>query len=426
MSKDAAVAPIPSSLQGDIRMTFFPSARRVPGAGTLFRVLSAISIAALPTIAQTAMPGCTIDPASPAIGADVPETYFGPAPSSVQKELVGPLQLLTAGKLDTRAATIILPLYKGKVRSTNQTVWYVLTDTTDRDNAAALGLNFSAKLFYSAVSNNAVRTATLQRDNTLIFDAGTVDFSSDHSVTPAGAPNFFPPSAFSPGSVGDANYSPLVRITNAGGHIYNAPIIAMGDDIQNFLGLDGKPNYKRVHDKVVAINASRTNDFASTVTLALTTGFSFAKPVLYLSLEASSPLPAALEAATFAPGLRDIDLGNDDSAFSAVERLFLTTNGPTGCDNPQRQGLNSALSDGRGPLNVLGGIPTVATDYSPLWDVNVGEWTQQAIQKGWRSRVIEEFQILALVDAGAITAPGGGKYGSGGFIVNCPIVFRFK
>jgi len=175
----------------------------------------------------------------------------------------------------------------------------------------------------------------------------------------------------------------------------------------------------------VSVNISRTNDFASTVTLALTTGFSFAKPVLYLSTEASVETTAALEGATLAPGLQDIATGHDDSAFSAIERLFLTINGPTGCDNPQRQGLFSALTDGRGPLNVLGGIPTVATDYSPIWDVNVGEWTQRAIDRGWRSRVIDEFQVLALVEAGAITGPGGAPYGSGGFVVNCPIVFRF-
>ena len=33
---------------------------------------------------------------------------------------------------------------------------------------------------------------------------------------------------------------------------------------------------------------------------------------------------------------------------------------PTGKDNPQRQGFNSALTDGLSPLNVLGGIPTIA------------------------------------------------------------------
>jgi len=399
----------------------FLSARRTAWRMAL---LSIGAVAAL-SAQTTGGAGCGFGAANAATGADVPATYFGPAPSTVQKELVGPLQLLTAGKLDERAATITLPLYKGKVRQGNQTVWYILTDTTDRENAAALGLNFSAKLFYAAVSSRAVRTATLQSDNTLLFDAGTVDFSPDHVVTPGPDARPFPPAEAKAGSVGDSNYSPLVRITNAGGHIYNAPIIAMGDNVQDFVDASGKPNRKFVHDKVVSISISRTNDFASTVTLGLTTGFSFAKPVLYLSTEASIEVSAALEGATLAPGLQDIEVGHDDSAFSAIERLFLTVNGPTGCDNPQRQGLFSALTDGRGPLNVLGGIPTVATDYSPLWDVNVGEWTQEAIARSWRSRVIDEFQILALVEAGAITGPGGAKYGSGGFIVNCPIVFRF-
>jgi hypothetical protein len=392
------------------------------------RYTAALLAASMTTLASAQIAGsagCAFGPGNAATGADVPATYFGPAPSTVQKELVGPLQLLTAGKLDAKAATLTLPLYKGKVRQGNQTVWYILTDTTDRDNAAALGLNFSAKLFYAAVSSRAVRTATLQKDGTLLFDAGTVDFSPEHNVTPGPASAPFPPSIAKAGSVGDFNYSPLVRITNAGGHIYNAPIIAMGDNIQDFADAAGKPNYKFVHDKVVSISINPADPFGGTVTMGLTTGFSFAKPVLYLSTEASVELSAALEGATLAPGLQDIEVGHDDSAFSAIERLFLTINGPTGCDNPQRQGLFSALTDGRGPLNVLGGIPTVATDYSPLWDVNVGEWTQQAIDKGWRSRVIEEFQVLSLVEAGAITGPGGAKYGSAGFIVNCPIVFRF-
>jgi hypothetical protein len=108
------------------------------------------------------------------------------------------------------------------------------------------------------------------------------------------------------------------------------------------------------------------------------------------------------------------------------QRIFITANGPTGEGNPQRQGLSSALlAEGRGPLNVLGGIPTVATDYSPLWDINLGEWTDEAIANGYRSRVIEEFQILGLVEQGWITGPAGAEYGSIGVIVNCPIVWRF-
>ena len=62
-----------------------------------------------------------------------------------------------------------------------------------------------------------------------------------------------------------------------------------------------------------------------------------------------------------------IATGHNDSAFSAVERIFAFINGPTGKDNPQRQGFNSALTDGLLPLNVLGGIPTIATDYGPMW-----------------------------------------------------------
>jgi hypothetical protein len=396
-----------------------------PANRTVQKIGLLAALACLSAIAQTPSgPGCQAGTASPAVGADVPETYFGPAPSTVHKELVGPLQLLTAGQLDRRAATITLPLYRGRVRQGDRTVWYILTDTTDRGNAEALGLNFAPKLFYSAVSSRSVRTGTLQRDNTLEFEAGTVDFSPELALTPSPGPNPFPPAVAKPGSVGDANYSPLVRITNAGGHIYNAPMIAMGDNVQEFM-VNGRPNKALVHDKVVSISINPENPFASTVTLALTTGFSFAKPVLYLSTEASQETPAALEGATLAPGLQDIDLGNDDSAFSAVERIFITINGPRGCDNPQRQGIESALVDGRGPLNVLGGIPTVATDYSPLWDANVGVWTDLAIQRAWRSRVIDEFQILSLVEAGAITGPGGAKYGSAGFIVNCPIVFRF-
>jgi hypothetical protein len=64
-----------------------------------------------------------------------------------------------------------------------------------------------------------------------------------------------------------------------------------------------------------------------------------------------------------------IRLGKDDS--------FSSPNGPQdgGCANPQRQGLSADLLDGFRPNNVLGGIPTLATDYSPFWDAQLFEWT---------------------------------------------------
>lgn len=54
-----------------------------------------------------------VRPAPPSIGADVPLAYFGPAPSSVDKRLVGPVQLLLAGTIDEDMGTISLPLYTG-------------------------------------------------------------------------------------------------------------------------------------------------------------------------------------------------------------------------------------------------------------------------------------------------------------------------
>ena len=356
-----------------------------------------------------------VAPAPPSIGADIPLTYFGPAPSDVQKELIGPYQLLKSGSVDLDAGTITLPLYKGKVRdgpTDFQTVWYILTDTTDKGNAEALGINHSPKLSYSEIGN-AVRYAKLHENAELVFARGMVDFAPERSITA----DSFPPEAFQPGSVGDEHYTPLVLITNAGRHIYNAPVIAMGEDIA---ACDGDPDYAKVHDKVVDICPDN-----GTVTIELTPGFSFARPVLYISTDSNHPLAATLEGATWAPALDDIDVGRDDSVFSAVERIFVMANGPTGGENPQRQGLNSAIIDGRSPLNVLGGIPTIATDYSPLWDVNLGFWTEEAIDKGYTSRVSEEFQILGLVEQGWITGPEGGPFGSTGIVVNCPIVFRF-
>ena len=358
-----------------------------------------------------------IAPSPPSIGADVPLTYFGPPPSSVQKELVGPLQLLRSGTINMYDSTITLPLYQGHVRGSGERVWYILTDTTDKGNADALGLNWSPKLAYSAPG---ARVATLLPNSTLEFQSGTVDFSPEHMVTQGNSSNLFPPSEAQPGAIGDKDYSPLVLVENSGGNIYNAPIVAFGANASDINFCDGNPDYSLVHDKVVRICPSE-----GTVTIKLTSGFSFARPVLYLSTEASVPLAAALENATLAPKLASITTGHDDSAFSTVERLFLFANGPTGKGNPQRQGLNSALMGEGSPLNVLGGIPTIATDYSPLWDLNLGVWTQEAIDNGYRSRLIDEFTILGFVEEGWITGPGGAEYGSVGMVVNCPIVFRF-
>jgi hypothetical protein len=393
-----------------------------PGHGSTASIrigTAAFAAAALIAGATAPLAQEDINPAPAAIGADVPATYFGPQPSSVQRELVGEHQILKSGKVDLQKGTITLPLYEGVMKS-GQIVWYIVTDTDDKGNAEQLGLNYSPKLTYADVGR-AVRKATLDRNFKLIFEVGTVDFSQKRSIVAGDAPNFFPPKQFQPGSVGDKDYTPLVKITNAGGHIYNAPVVAYdvaAERLNQFC--DGNPDYSIIHDKVLKICPRD-----KTVTMQLTTGFSFAKPVLYLSTDTSTPLTATAEGATYAPGLEDIQGSGDDSLFSPVERIFVFVNGHTGKDNPQRQGLNSALSDGASPLNILGGIPTVATDYSPIWDINPAVWTQRAIELGYRSRMTEEFAILGMVQKGWITGLNGQRFGGVGFIVNCPIVYRF-
>ena len=367
--------------------------------------------------------GCNVFPPSAAIGTGVNPSYFGPPPSQANQSLVGPVQLLRSGAVNFEDGTITLPLYKGYMKSGAKgagakAVWYVLTDTNDPQAATALGLNFSQKLSFSATG---ARTGNLDASGAIVFDRGTVDFRPERSVVPglAGVP--FPPATAQPGSIGDRNYSPLVRILNAGGAIYNAPVIAFGVDESQINFPNGNPDYRIVHDEVRKIDP-----YEGTVTLNLVSGFSFGRPLLYISMDASIPLSAAIEGATFAPLMANLPISHDDSFASPVERLFIAVNGASedGCAHPQRQGLFATLTDGFRPNNTFGGIPTIALDYSPMWDANLFQWTQDAINRGYRSQLREEFQILGLVERGFLTGPGGGTFGSSGFIVNCPVVFR--
>jgi hypothetical protein len=185
---------------------------------------------------------------------------------------------------------------------------------------------------------------------------------------PGAAPNYFPPARAEPGSIGDNFYKPYVRIVNQPGTpIYNAPVVAFDADADDIDFCDGGVDYRLVHDRVLAICPSADSNGTGTVTLRTTGIFSFAKPSTYLSTEASDKVVATLDRGTFAPALADLPVGRDDSAFSPIERLFPIANGQTGKNNPQRQGLNSAVKGEGDPLHVIGGLPTVATDYSRHW-----------------------------------------------------------
>ena len=288
--------------------------------------------------------------------------------------------------------TVTLPLYRGT--SNGQTVWYVLLDTSDGKDAVRLGINQSSKL------NNARNTSAVQKVNIVngvVNFPATVDFAPVRSVTPG--PGGFPPLVAEPGAVGFPGYSPLIQLPD--GTIRNAPHVA---------------NHTGQADKIVSIDLT-----AQRVTMRETDGFSGGKAVKYLSTEASNPVAAALENVTFAPALNAAPFLGGDGTDSSRAALAAFVNGQTGLNNPQRQGLNSALLEGRDPLNVLAWTPNQGR-YSPLWDVHLTAWSTTRVFSGQNLRQIDFGSIRNLAQNNEVTAPDGSAFGPSGFIVNCPIV----
>jgi hypothetical protein len=187
----------------------------------------------------------------------------------------------------------------------------------------------------------------------------------------------------------------------------------------------------KVHDQVLAICPRD-----SVVTLNTIRGFSFSKSVLYLVADGSDPLPATLDGGTYAKRLTAVRTGEDDAFFSGIERFFVGVNGYTNADlppgapnnethHPWRQGLNSHILQEGDPLNILGAIPTVAYDYSPLWNFNLYMWTNYSIAAGIRTRLTGEFEVLGMAAAGYVTNPDETPLSDAKIFNNCPIVHRF-
>ena len=155
--------------------------------------------------------------------------------------------------------------------------------------------------------------------NNFTFKSGRVDFSPVQTLTAGKAPNFFPPRLARAGSVGDAHYSPLVRVANRNDIVFNAPMIAfnVGPEKISFCG--GNPDYSVVTDSVANICPDN-----GTVDLKLRFGFADGKHLRYLSFDANSEESAALEASTFAPAESDI------LQSGATEIIYTIVNGKTG------------------------------------------------------------------------------------------------
>jgi hypothetical protein len=344
---------------------------------------------------------------------------------SAARQVTGeiPSTFAAAIALDTINQTITLPLYHG-TGPRGERIFFILTESSDFGQAVRLGINWSPKLV-NALGTKAVQrvggVGVLDRTASDVHFTGTVTFGLQRHLVPG--PDGFPldPST-TPGSVGDANYSPLISSGN--GVVYNAEQVA---------------NSTGRHGKVLAIDFDKMQ-----VTLRLTHGFYTHHNVLYLSTEASQPDIAALENATYAPNLGTApSAGNDNPATSAREPIIPIVNGPMGVANPQRQGLRSAVAGEGDPLNIIREEPECsnpndpavcsALQYSPLWDVHPVLWTQAAIDQGIRRRVTDHQDVEAFFNQGWIVsaAPGGPSnqdpeiqgLRAAGVVVNCPPMF---
>ena len=301
-------------------------------------------------------------------------------------------KLFITSAVEHANGTATLPLYRGT--SNGQTVYFVILDSSDGNDADTLGVNESSKL------GNAIGTGAVQRVrvvNGVIDFPASVDFSPNRDVAPG--PTGFPPAAAAPGSVGEPGYSPIIQLPN--GIVRNAPQIA---------------NETGSHDKVVSIDTVNMR-----VTLRETDGVSNGAAVKYISTDSSDPAAAALEGSTYAPALNAAPFLDDDSTHSSRTSLAAFVNGQTGAGNAQRQGLNSALLDGLDPLNVLRWTPNQG-HYSPLWDVHAAQWSAAAVAGGRNVRQTSWDNVQDLADKGVVTGPGGSRFTASGFIVNCPIV----
>lgn len=311
--------------------------------------------------------------------------------------------LPSAIKLDQKAKTVTLPLFRGS--HNGDTVWYIVTESSNRDDAERRGVIWAPKL------TNALGTAAVQRvrrDNGVVNFSGTVDFAPTRVVVPG--PTGFPPNRAAPGAVGDSVYSPL--ITTGNGIVLNA------SQVMNSSGR---------HDSITNIDVN-----AKRVTLSMFAGFYNGKDILYLHQEGSTALLAALEGSTFAPNLNAAPgIGSNDKDTSARSAIIPVVNGPRGRNNPERQGLQSALLGQGDPLNVTQETPG-SNRYSPVWDVHLVEWTNAAIAAGEREQLTSESEIANAVQKGFVLRGGPGpaneKLGglrAAGFISNCPVVAQF-
>ncbi len=368
------------------------------------------------------------------------------------------LTLESAINVDLDKQTVRLPLYPGKGPD-GKKVWFVLLDASDRGLAANHGINYAPKLANLAIGcPECVQEVKLEspspaenRFGPAVVDfAGVPDFSPSRIATPG--PKGFPLEKFQPGAVAGAGYSPFIRIAGSS-VVYSAPVVAVGDG-----GFD-VTHHTNTADRVLGVHIAPPSPpgkfLESYVDILIIKGFDAGQPIIYLSTDAGQPLTAVLERATYVPALDHAAYnGGDDFLGSARERLFGFINGQTGQRNRQSQGFQHLMLDGHGSedasagnralikslrrggdlLNVFGDFPTLrdprhSNAYSPLWDAQLGLWTDKAVRAGLNKRQIDENVVfnLAATRPDLLTGvdPATGKpapYGSVGVDINCAVI----
>jgi hypothetical protein len=367
------------------------------------------------------------------------------------------LTLESAIQVDLSKETVRLPLYRGKANG--QAVWYVLLDASDAGLAHDLGVNYAPKLANLAIGcPECVQTVTLESPTPQQnrFGQAVVDFQGAPDFSPARVaepgPNGFPLATFQPGAVAGPGYSPFIRIAGSD-VVYDAPIVATGE------GPFDVDHHTDTGDRVLGIHVAPASPpgqyLESWVDLLFVKGFDAGQPIVYISTDAGQPLTAVLERSTYVPALDKAAYnGGDDFLGSARERLFGFINGQTGPDNKNAQGflhlvkdghasddasagttaLIDALRNGGDLLNVFGDFPTLTDPrhsqaYSPLWDAQLGLWTDKAVQQGLNTRQIDENVVFNLAATrpdlltGVDPATGNpAPYGSVGVDINCAVI----
>jgi len=121
-------------------------------------------------------------------------------------------QFLTSGQVDLVREVVTLPLHRGRLAS-GETVWFVLTDVSDYATSKKMALTWAPSLAKTK-DLTSTRVAEMDESGNFTFNSGRVDFSQPQRLVAGAAPNFFPAKTARAGSVGDAHYSPLIRVAN--------------------------------------------------------------------------------------------------------------------------------------------------------------------------------------------------------------------